>query len=72
MDDATAEPDETFTVESFQLTDSNICAGTTVCAVGDPEPAHLCILDDDPGGGQPNPLCDFHQRSGEPSTDGPG
>ena len=71
MDDATAEPDETFTVESFQLTDPNICNGTTVCAAGDPEPAHLCILDDDPGGGQPNPLCDFDQRPGESSNDSP-
>ena len=62
MDDETPEPDETFMVESFQLTDPNICDGTTLCAAGDPEPAHLCVLDDDPGGGQPNPLCDFGQR----------
>ena len=65
MDDETPEPDETFMVESFQLTDPNICDGTTLCAAGDPEPAHLCVLDDDPGGGQPNPLCDFGQRQGE-------
>ena len=71
MDDATAERDETFTVESFELTDPSICGGTTVCAAGDPEPAHLCILDDDPGGGQPNPLCDFDQRPGESSNDSP-
>ena len=65
MDDETPEPDETFMVESFQLTDPNICDGTTLCATGDPEPAHLCVLDDDPGGGQPNPLCDFGPRQRE-------
>ena len=69
MDDQIAEPDETFEIVLFELseqTHSTVCDGTTLCTeVEDTsDTTHLCILDDEPGGGQSNPLCDFGQTEG--------
>ena len=69
MDDEIAEPEETFEITLFELnstTHPTICDGTTLCTeVEDTsDTTHLCVLDDDPGGGQSNPLCESGQTEG--------
>ena len=54
LQDEIVEPAETFEVWSYKL---DPCPAGKLCAAGDPEPARLCIIDDDGGPFPDDILC---------------